>query len=351
VRGNRLVKHKGEVTFMARFKVNPNPESVTETAAEELARLVAERARIQESHFSQNTVLTYGFGWRMFCAWCEERGRPPLPASEDTVSLYLTDLLSRSKVSTALSRNCAIIHQHRVNKFPSPVTKGIVELLNCAQRQRVEKPRRVRALALEDLRAISAKLLTMRGTRYSRFAGIPTDVALRDRAIMVVGFTSALRRSNIAALLLSDVEFTGEGMVLHINREKQDQKGNGRSIGLPYGKHPDTCPVLVLRDWLKRGRNTGPLFPRLDRNYEGQAMNGDGESIARIVKKCVKLIGLNWTDYAGHSLRAGFVTAAGEANIGILQIAAHTGHSVPMVERYFRKSDPFRNNVCGAMDF
>lgn len=333
------------------------PAISPETSSEEVTRLMAERASFEQSRFAKNTVLGYGYDWKMFCAWCESRQRPPLPATEETVSLYLTDLLIQGKkLSTVGRRNCAIAHKHRVNKFPSPVTRAIVDMLYCVQRQRGEKPRQMRALGLEELRAISVKLLEESRYSHARPVGrrqwesTRPDVCLRNRALMVVGFCSALRRSNLASLLVTDVEFTAEGLTLRINREKQDQKGKGRIVGLPFGKHADTCPVLVLRAWLDhRHEKVGPLFPRLNPKNDGEPLSGG--AVLRIVKKCVKLINLDPTDFGGHSLRAGFVTAAGDANIGTLRIAAHTGQSPAIVERYFRRNDPFRNNVCGGIDF
>jgi len=306
----------------------------------EIHRLQIERLKLQGARLAPNTISGYRYDWAMFLAWCARMDRPWLPASPETVALYLTGLLDQGKkISTARRRCCAIVHYHRRESLASPITPEIYELLTCAQRQRGEQPRQMRPISVAELREISILL-----------AADDTPVSLRNRAILVVGFASALRRSNIAALELADVEFAPEGVIIAVHREKQDQEGRGRLIGLPRGQHPETCPVRCLWDWLaRRGGHPGPLFPRLDRARAGAAM--DGECVCRVVKRCVARIGLDPRDrWGAHSLRAGFITAAGENGAGEFLIAAQTGHrSMAVLRRYFRRSQLFRSNACAAV--
>lgn len=304
-----------------------------------ITELEQARSQFQEAKLAALTVTGYAYDWAMFTAWCAAMGRRSLPATPETVAYYLTSLLVEGKkVTTARRRVCAIVHHHRSQNCPSPASEDIYELLNAAQRLRRERPRQMRPLLVSQLRSIS-RLLREEGTKR----------AMRDRALLVLGFASALRRSSIAALSMRDIEFASEGVVITLYYEKNDQQGKGRRIGLPGGRQRHTCPVRCLQDWLKlRGSGDGPLFPRLDRRHAGGFM--DGECVERILKRSVAKIGLDPCDrYGAHSLRAGFVTAAGEGGANELSIALQTGHrSLQTLRRYFRPHAVFRGNACAA---
>jgi site-specific recombinase XerD len=304
-----------------------------------ILELHAEEARLRTGLLARNTVVGYAYDWAMFAAWCAERGRGLLPATPETVSLYLTDLLAAGKkITTARRRCCAIAHEHRAGDYPSPIGADVRGLLRGAQRLRGEKPRQMRPLSVQDVRDISAVL------RQDN-----TPVSLRNRALIVLGFATALRRSSLAELERDDVEFVPQGLVVHVRREKQDQEGRGRYVGVPRGQHADTCSVRCLEAWLDvRGCAPGPLFPRLDWRHRGQPL--DGECIWRVIKTCVKRIGLDPAAFGAHSLRAGFVTAAGESGASLLVIAAQTGHrSLSVLQRYFRRTELFRSKACTSL--
>jgi integrase len=180
-------------------------------------------------------------------------------------------------------------------------------------------------------------------------AGQDTPIALRDRAIVLVGFASALRSANLVALDLADVEFVEEGVRLRVRKEKQDQEGKGRWLGIPHGKHPETCAVKALREWIGRGGwFPGPLFTRFDN--QGKRRPLQAERICQIVQACLRGIGRDPRGYGSHSMRAGFVTEAGLAGAQLLLIAQQTGHrDMSVLQRYFRR-DVFRSNVCGLLD-
>jgi integrase len=167
---------------------------------------------------------------------------------------------------------------------------------------------------------------------------------------MVAGFVSALRTASLADLLFGDVEFTPKGVIVTIRKEKQDQEGKGRLIGLPYGKHHDTCPVRCLNDWIeRRGSWPGPLFPRSRGKPRERPMGA--ERFCLIVQACVNRIGLAWRNFGGHSLRAGFITEAGEAGVSDLLIASQSGHAdMDCLRRYFRRRDVFRTNPAASLD-
>jgi site-specific recombinase XerD len=303
-----------------------------------IEELRLEETRLREGLVSHNTVLGYGYDLRMYCSWCERFQRAALPTSTETLCLYLTSLLSEGKkITTARRRKCAVLYEHRARGLPCPDANEIRELLRGAQRLRGEKPRQMRPITVQELRKMSAGL-----------ARVGTAAALRDRALLVLGFATALRRSNLAALRLADVEFCRQGLIVSVDREKNDQKGKGRLVGVLRGRHANSDPVRVLRAWLRvRGPNPGPLFPRVSKFRQGEAL--DGECICRLVKKCLAGIGIDPVQSGAHSLRAGAVSALGEANVGVLRIGAYTGQSPAIVERYFRRSEMWRNNASAAL--
>lgn len=305
-------------------------------AVPSLAELDVERLWLSDAVLAPRTRKAYAHDWLQFCRWCDAVGRCPMPASTETVLLYLTNLLGARKISTGFRHTSSITHAHKAAGLASPCTALVWRLLDGAQRVRLEQPVQKAPVTLEHLRAICQQPA----------AGA---VAVRDRAIILFGFASALRRSNIVALNLADIEFTAAGVVVHVGQEKQDQHGKGRLIGIPIG-HGETCPVAALRAWLEARRSwAGPLFCSIQRGRPSP-LRIPPNRVNLIVKAAVGGLGLDARLYGAHSLRAGFVTEAIQAGVLEFVIAAQTGHrSLASLRRYFRASDPFRANACSAL--
>lgn len=306
----------------------------------DLAMLDMERAQFRDAApLSPLTRRGYNYDWAAFETWCAAIGRCPLSSTTDSLSLYLTFLLHHGKKVSTCRRHLASLRHHLCKHGVNILHHELDELLDGAQRLRAETLHQMKPLKVKELRHISVAL---------RREG--TMKALRDRALLVLGFTTALRRSNLAALTLADIELSRDRLIVHVGREKQDQMGKGRLIGIPGGRNRDTCAVRCLRAWLReRGRNPGPLFFRLTPARFSQPL--DGNCVLRIVKHAVKRIGLDPALYGPHSLRSGFITAAGERGLGELLIASQTGHrSTAVLRRYFRRTELFRANACALLD-
>lgn len=305
----------------------------------EIERLQNLRTHLSRAVLAENTITSYGYDWSMFTAFCERISRPALPASPDTLGLYVTHVLDGGcAIKTARRRVSAITHYHRQAGYPSPHSADVKLLLCGATRQRIERPRQKEPLQVEQLRSI-ADALRVRNT----------PVAARDLAILVLGFASALRRSNIVAIDVKDFEFSSRGLIITVHKEKQDQEGKGRLVALPNGSDPRTCPVVCVKEWLRhRGAAAGPLFTRLDRGGKGRPM--DAEAIARIVKRSVAQIGLDPRLYGAHSMRAGFVTEAAENGVSDTLIASHTGHrSIHSLRFYYRRRRLWTGNAAAMI--
>lgn len=306
-----------------------------------LVELEYKRRELSACILALNTRSAYEHDWKLFTTWCREVNRSPLPALPDTVLLFLTaQLTSGLKIATARRRLFAISHYHRSSCIDLPGRVQAMEFMRSAHRMRGERAKRTRPLAISQLREIS-DLLGRDGS----------VAAIRDRAILLLGFTSALRRSSIVELTLEDLEFTSEGLLLTIVREKQDQEARGRYVAIPFGKHQATCAVAALRAWLRIRPQTPERQVFIDL-VKGRAHHGlRSDHVAQVVKRGVALLGCDPGAYSGHSLRAGFITAAGEQGVSDLMIAEQSGHrSMNVLRMYLRRTNAFRANPCAALD-
>jgi integrase len=174
-------------------------------------------------------------------------------------------------------------------------------------------------------------------------------IGVRDRAMILLGFAGAFRRSELVGLNIEDCEFGKDGLTITLRRSKTDQDGEGRKIGIPYGSNPETCPVRTVQGWMEQATITiGPLFRSITRHGRLRPGRLSGIDVARVVKKLAVRAGLDAAKYAGHSLRTGHATTAAIAGASERSIMNQTGHrSVQMVRRYIRDGSLFRDNSAG----
>lgn len=175
--------------------------------------------------------------------------------------------------------------------------------------------------------------------------------ALRDRALLLVGFAAALRRSELVALDVADVAFVTEGLVVTLRRAKTDQEGRGTEIAIPFGRGVQTCPVLALRVWLEAARiEEGAIFRSVSRHDAlGPARLSDRD-VARVVKAAVAAAGYDPTTFAGHSLRSGFITTAAREGVAERHIQNQSRHkSLPVLRGYIRRGSLFVDNAAGRV--
>lgn len=308
-----------------------------------MAKIRAMRDGLQALNKAPLTVRGYSTDWRMFSGWCHRTGRSPLPATEETLGLYIVWLVGerQRKVTTATRHMAAIAHYHRGANLALPGTEDANRTLRGIRRSRNEQS--------QGKLAVSPSVLV----RAARACDPTTNRGARNRALIVLGFATSLRRSNLAALELSDIAFEPDGVAVFVRREKQDQFGKGRIIGVWKGERAETDPAGVLRTWIaKRGRWDGPLFPRVDMRDTVLREPISGEAINAVVKGCLKRIGIEPALYGAHSLRAGAVTAAAHLGRSDQEIMALSGHATPAVmKKYVRRARIFdgRNPLAGVL--
>ena len=283
---------------------------------------------------AENTLRGYRSDWRDFSGWCERNNQHPLLAAPETVAAYIAECAGRLKVGSIQRRLNAIAEAHKAMGTDSPTVAGIVRntLKGIKRTLGTAAVQKSPALA-DDIRAMVE----------STGSGL---IDLRDRALILLGFAGAFRRSELVGLDVEDCAFGKDGLTITLRRSKTDQDAQGCKIGIPYGSNPETCPVRVLQAWLEQaGVTVGPLFLSMSRHGRIQLGRLSGIDVARIVKKLALRAGLDAATYAGHSLRAGHATSAAIAGASERSIMNQTGHrSVQMVRRYIREGSLFREN-------
>ena len=288
---------------------------------------------------TENTLRGYRADWRDFYAWCEGHGLCPLPATPEAVASYIADCAGRLKVGSIQRRLNAIAEAHKAVGRDSPTSAGMVRNTLKGIRRTLGTAAAQNAPALtDDIRAMLE-------------ATDPGLLGTRDRALVLLGFAGAFRRSELVGLEIEDCIFGKDGLTVTLRRSKTDQDGVGRKIGIPYGSNPDTCPVRTIHAWIElAGVSAGPLFRSISRHGRIQPGRLSGIDVARVVKKLADRAGLDPARYAGHSLRSGHATAAAASGASERSIMNQTGHrSVQMVRRYIREGSLFRENSAGKL--
>lgn len=312
----------------------------------DLAALRARRESIRaQRRQALNTQRTYATHQRCFVQWCQHVGRSSLPATGETLALYTTWMLTEEKyrVTSAQSHITAVVDLHRRAGVTPPATADALEVLAAIKRQRREFPLGKTALSVKHLRKACDAAMRVPDTNRAR----------RDLAIIVIGFATSLRRSELQALELRDISFRDEGLAVRVRHAKNDQDGEGRTIGVWAGQRESTDPVRVLKRWLEvRGNWQGPLFPHITRHDVVIHKQLLDDSFADVVKTAVARAGLDPTGYGGHSLRSGAVTAAADRGMSDRELMRLSGHkSVVSIRPYVRESEVFsgRNPLPGVL--
>ena len=343
-----------------------------------------------ENARAANTKKAYKADWARFTGWCRDNSVPALPATPAVVVAYLTAAALTTdahgnpayKVGTLTRWRNTINLVHAEAGHPRPASGKVISdlLRGLGKGTDATRVRRVSPITLDVLHDLLDSIDTTTTTTPTTVAVV---TALRDKALLLTGFAGAFRRTELSGLNISDVTFhRADGIHLRIQQSKTDQDGAGRTVALPYGEDPQTCPVCALHRWITllnaRDKRTpkkrldalalelaadrthccrtpapptrncdGPLFRPVAKSgliREGHHLTGN--SIATIVKKRAAAAGLDPALYAGHSLRAGFVTEAFRAGHTGKAIRRQTGHKDDaLLDVYQREEAPLSGNA------
>jgi len=293
---------------------------------------------------ANNTVRAYKSDFNDFGLFCAKNGFESLPSEAKVVSLYLTHLSSKEvKISTLKRRLVSIGVIHRLKgyyldtKHPS-----IIENLMGIRRRKGSVQKGKKPLLINNLKELINVIDKENKNEI---------VKIRDRSIILVGFSGGFRRNEIVSLDYDDLDFLPEGLKINLKRSKTDQFGEGLIKGLPYFDNHQYCPVLSLKKWIEISKiNKGPLFRRFTKGSNLSENRLTDQTVALLIKKYLQLTGIDSKNYSGHSLRSGFATSAAESGAEERSIMAMTGHkSTEMVRRYIKEANLFKNNALNKI--
>jgi integrase len=286
-----------------------------------------------------NTRRSYRAAFKDWMEWAQVNGTPALPAEPHAVASYLAELALTKAPSTLGQRAAAIARAHHDARLPSPTRDPEVrKVVKAAKMQHVGEEDEAAPVVRDLLRKMLA-------------ATAPGVLGIRDRAILLVGWAGALRRSELARLTVEEFRFDPAGLWMQIQFRRPTKGDQDRSAMVPYSantREPDLCPIAALQAWLKATcTKTGPIFRAWTPNGLLRDASMTQDSINDLIKKLVKACDIEPEPYSGHSLRAGFITQAFRDRIPLERIQAVTRHKdLKTLLKYRREADPISGSAA-----
>ena len=297
-----------------------------------------------KSSKANNTIRAYKSDFKDFSLFCAQNGFKPLPSEPKIISLYLTHLSTKDvKMSTLKRRlvSIGVIHKLKGHYLDTKHPAIIENIMGIKRRkgifQKGKKP-----ILISSLKLIINAIDQQEKEQIMK---------LRDKSIILTGFSGGFRRNEIVALDYDDLDFVPEGLKITIRRSKTDQFGEGSVKALPYFDNLQYCPVVTLKNWITESKiKSGPIFRRFSKGSKLSGNRLTDQTVALLIKKYLNLAGIDSKNYSGHSLRSGFATSAAESGAEERSIMAMTGHkSVEMVRRYIKEANLFKHNALNKI--
>ena len=297
-----------------------------------------------QSSKASNTVRAYKSDFSDFGVFCVQNGFKSLPSEPKVVSLYLTHLSTKdAKMSTLKRRlvSIGVIHKLKGHYLDTKHPAIIENIMGIKRRkgsfQKAKKP-----ILINSLKKIINVIDQQKKEEIKK---------LRDRSIILIGFSGGFRRNEIVSLDYDDLDFVPEGLKLSIRRSKTDQFGEGFTKALPYFDSSQYCPVVSLKKLLDLSKiRSGPVFRRFSKGSKLSENRLTDQTVALLIKEYLNLAGIDSQNFSGHSLRSGFATSAAESGVEERNIMAMTGHkSTEMVRRYIKEANLFKNNALNKI--
>jgi site-specific recombinase XerD len=309
------------------LQIKPTPRNVSKN----IKFLEEETLNNLRNSKSNNTLRAYKSDYNDFALFCSKNNFQSMPTMPKIMALYLTHLSKTSKYSTLKRRlaSIGILHKmkgHYIDTKDPIILENLMGIKRTiGSNQKGKKP-----LLINNLKSL------IKAIDQSNEKGLKK---IRDKALLLIGFSGGFRRSELVDIENEDVEFVKEGVKIFVKRSKTDQSGEGMIKAIPYFDNQNYCPVKALKNWIEESdvRN-------------GKIFNISDKSVALIIKKYANYAGLDSHRYAGHSLRSGFATSAAESGAEERSIMNMTGHkSTEMVRRYIKEANLFKNNALNKI--
>jgi site-specific recombinase XerD len=323
--------------------------TVTARAPAELRAAVARASGFARAEKADSTRRAYRSDFAIFEAWAGEHAASALPAAPETVAAFIAAEAERgTKASTIDRRLAAIRYAHKLAGLAIPTDDERVRATARGIRRTIGTARTKKAPATNDrlLAIVPTAIVSLRADDGARE---PSLAALRDRALLLVGFAGAFRRSELVALDVADLEETTEGLRITIRHSKTDQEAAGQTVAIVRGSV--ACPVEALKAWLSAaGIVDGPLFRPINKGDRVATSRLTAQSVALIVKAHTERVGLDPRQYAGHSLRSGFLTSAAKRGANLFKMMDVSRHrSVDTLRGYVRDAEIFKDHAGAGL--
>ena len=292
-----------------------------------------------KSSKANNTLRAYKSDFKDFGSFCEKHGFNSLPSEPKIVSLYLTHLSKNSKISTIKRRLVSLSAVHKLKGYYLDTKHPIIiENLMGIKRLKGSIQKGKKPILINHLKSIINVINEQKINDINKF---------RDKTIILIGFGGGFRRTELISIDHEDLEIVQEGLKITIKKSKTDQYGEGMTKGLPYFSNELYCPVTNLKKWLEISKiKSGPIFRRFSKGSILTEKRLSDQSVVLLIKKYLKLAGIDNNNFSGHSLRSGFATVAADSGADERSIMAMTGHkTTQMVRRYIREANIFKNNA------
>ena len=297
-----------------------------------------------KSSKADNTLRAYKSDFKDFGIFCTQNGFKSLPSEPKIVSLYLTHLSTKkAKMSTLKRRlvSIGIIHKLK-GHYLDTKHPAIIENIMGIKRRKGSFQKGKKPILINCLKKIINVIDQQHKEKIKK---------LRDRTIILIGFSGGFRRNEIVSLDYDDLDFVPEGLKINLRRSKTDQFGEGFMKALPYFDNSQYCPVVSLKNLLDISKiNSGPVFRRFSKGSRLSENRLTDQTVALLIKEYLNLAGIDSKNYSGHSLRSGFATSAADSGVEERSIMAMTGHkSSEMVRRYIKEANLFKNNALNKI--